>query len=198
MERLYTRTGWSEAKETNIVFYFLFYALEGCNSLKEQEESKMSEDKSEVSPEEQPSGGLDPELVKYINERARNVESYSDKLRKAIEEIDNYLEEIAKQSGVGFCGPAIEHDEEGMPIFLAIDKNYRATVPYWGLCLTYFNGVEHNFGKLLKSASRDQIKKAVPLLPKFLRDYAKELRESEQELKEFSDKAERIANILSE
>lgn len=165
----------------------------------------MSEDKSEVkSPEGQPDGGLNPKTVKYLQERPKRIESYSDKLRETVEEISRFLAEIKKQSGVTYySNHVISTDEQAY--YDPQDDNYLAVAHGTdiGLCLAYINP---NAGRKTRSGHKDfpcsfsraELINTVKVLPQFLGEYAEELQNQGKEIQEFTERAERIKNILSE
>lgn len=149
----------------------------------------MTEGKMEISLERQ-------QLVRYLEERSKNISKYSDKLRKAVQQVSDYLALIRKQSGIIYVSShVVSRDNWGEPLYLTIFDGWHV-----GLALCYIapNGDYLPDKQYVSDFSRDELIETVKVLPQFLREYAEELKESEKEIKEFSEKAERIANILSE
>lgn len=99
---------------------------------------------------------LSPDVVEYINERARNIENYSDRLRKMVERVSDYFRQIREQSGVVYVSDHVvsldpdEPDPTIAPNLLAV-TGYGLSLLYplpnaKGLVVEY-GGTDYKYGK---------------------------------------------------
>lgn len=133
-----------------------------------------------------------PELVTYINERAANLVRYSDKLSEALNEIDDYFEEVGPKAGIKYNDPEPFYteykDQIGKIVWsLSIRKE-------WGLYA--ISDCEYINPELIANSSRAMKKAAIKRLPEFMQLYADALKEWEAEFEEISEKAAQVAAIL--
>jgi len=143
------------------------------------------------------SGSELTEVVKYLEERAKRIAKYSDKLSDAIDKIDRFLEEVGETAGVKFIDTEVFYEHK-LPDYGETEE-FRLAVAKrrlgWGLMVERKLGTYSGLEYLIRK-SRDVKKAAVKRLPAFLKAYAEALEQTEKEVKEFSEKAERIAQIL--
>jgi prefoldin subunit 5 len=134
------------------------------------------------------------ETIEYINERSQNLVRYSDKLSQAIRAIDKYIEVVGPQAGIKFTDSEIFYEEKNIYIFG--DVKYRLSVRKdWGLYVV--SNIDEAPNHLLTESSRAIKKNAIIRLPEFLKLYAAELEKYEMEYRDISEKAEKMAEILS-
>lgn len=145
---------------------------------------------------------LDAELLSYIFERSNNIARYSDKLSKSIEQIDQYFKKVGPISGIRYIESRTFYtdDEDDYHRFysLAVETTDSGN---WGLKVATFDSEELNAEwTSLKSVtwqSRFIKKQVIQALPQFMKSYAAELEKYEKEYQDISEKAERMAAIIS-
>ena len=141
------------------------------------------------------------EATKYLEERAANIRRCSDKLRAAIQEIEHYLCEVAKQTGI----PSLTmvhlttfkdtQSEMAGRIIMQLRKHSDGYIYlFWK---DYNLAVDdYNVGLTVEQTSRAGLMEAVKELPAFIFDYAKTLETEGKLISGFADKAKQIADII--
>ena len=135
---------------------------------------------------------ISAEMVKYINERAKNLVRYSDKLSDALNSIDDYFEIIGPKVGIRFTDKESffeeRHEYLGKVFYhLSVRKD-------WGLYVV--SSAMEIEDKCITDCSRFIKKEAIKRLPEFLKLYSLEAERFEKEYKDISEKAEKMAAIL--
>lgn len=139
-------------------------------------------------------------VVKYLEERAKNIAKYSDKLRDAVRKVDMYVEGVGKATGVEFLDtePMMAYTDSGAQVEVRLAVKKRNGV--WGIAVLERVEWESSFyfRCWLSHACREILKAAVKRLPTFIKLYADELEKQEKEIRDFAEKAEKIASMLSQ
>ena len=134
------------------------------------------------------------QTIDYINERSQNLVRYSDKLSEAIRTIDKYIEAVGPQAGIKFTDSEVFYEEKNIYIFG--DVKYRLSIRKdWGIYVV--SNIDEVPNRLLTESARAIKKNAIIRLPEFLKLYAAELEKYEREYRDISEKAEKMAEILS-
>lgn len=137
---------------------------------------------------------LENGIVSYMNERAQNIIKYSDKLSKAIAEIDKYLEKVGGAAGIRFIDSEVFATDYVEPMGKI---SYKLMISGDQGLFVWTDCEYKNNGGLVEK-SRYLKKEAIKRLPEFLRLFAVKLAEMEHEYEEISSKADKMATILSE
>ena len=145
---------------------------------------------------------IDADLLSYIFERSNNIARYSDKLSKSIEQIDQYFKKVGPISGIHYIESRTFYtdDEDDYRKFysLAVETTGNG---FWGLKVATFDSeainAEWTSLESVTWQSRFIKKQVIQALPQFMKSYAAELEKYEKEYRDVSEKAEKMAGILS-
>ena len=145
---------------------------------------------------------IDADLLSHLFERSNNIARYSDKLSKSIEQIDQYFKKVGPISGIHYTENRTFYtdDEDDYHRFysLAVETTDSGN---WGLKVATFDSEAINaewtsLGPVTWQ-SRFIKKQVIQALPQFMKSYAAELEKYEKEYRDISEKAEKMAEILS-
>lgn len=146
---------------------------------------------------------INEETLLYIRERSENIARYSDKLSRAIEEINSYFERVGPLSGIRYIEPRIFHEDDDDDYNRFYSLAVESYGGKWGLKVVTFDS-EEKWAEWtsLKSASSCSrfVKKLIieEAISIFIQSYADELKRIEKDYANVSEKAESISNILKE
>lgn len=144
---------------------------------------------------------MDTELLNYINERALNIERYSEKISTCLKEIDSILTPTIKQAGLNFTDPYVLYK---------IDDSYSPTIKYRlsvrkesknkhaGLYVEIDTGEYEDSYESPWNVSSGIQKLIIRRLPEFMREYSQYVSRLSEDYFEVSDIAENILNAVKE
>lgn len=151
------------------------------------------------------SEGISPQTIRYLQERAANIQRSSDKLRKAMNEVASYFEGIYKTSGLTVSDEHPFYQEEDPdPWYPDATKNYYLKQGPNGIEIVEFawdpNADDYYQADRMQFywCARKLLKKAVVRLPKFIPQIVEEHEKADKELADLAEKAAKIAAVLSE
>ncbi len=132
--------------------------------------------------------------VKYIEERAKNISNYSDKLRKSMMDIDTAFTPALEQAGTQFIDSEDIHSYQDMHGKISFRLKIVKVGDNWGIFVRKDVPWETEFTHLsFDSVQRIVLKNAAKRILIFLQAYGKYLSEVEREYQEISDKTEKMA-----
>lgn len=144
---------------------------------------------------------MDAELFNYMQERAKNIKKYSDKLTEGLKEIDGIITELIENIKMSYKDeiPLLIRNGNDSIIKYYLKASYSSDDPS-GLKIVkaiceYGGGTEYEYDWIFE-ASKELQRLAIKRLPDFMRIYAKKLEEKEEDCKECSDMAEKILNAI--
>jgi len=132
--------------------------------------------------------------VKYIDERAKNISKYSDKLRNAMIDIDKAFTPALENAGISFVDSEDIHSYNDTHGKISYRLKIVEVGDNWGIFVRRDVPWETEYEHLsFDSVKRVVLKSAAKRILTFLQAYGKYLREVEKEYQEISEKTEKMA-----
>lgn len=135
------------------------------------------------------------ETFAYLEQRAKELERYSDKLRENVKLINDEIEAIAKQAGITYISDIAIEENEDYPCrwVLAIMKQK----DFWGIVvLGTIDKDDHMFSCWIENASRLRIKNFVKQAKRFFEGYKAKLDETTEEYRKVSEITEKLVKEI--